>query len=199
MTVERGKVVPFRPRKRRGRPRADGLAVTAPRRARSSWRRAMREVRPWIIIMCWITAAYIASLPGAFEPPMFLQTGTQTIDARFTLCEDFPARNCVIDGDTFRLGRERVRIVGIDTAEKDARCPAEAEQAARSERALQEWLNRGPFLMAARFDRPIDRYGRALRILRRIRPDGTSDNVANYMQVEGGARSYFGGMRSGWC
>ena len=105
----------------------------------------------------------------------------------------------MIDGDTFRLGERKVRVVGIDTAEVDARCPAEAAQAEASTAALQSWLNRGPFRMTARVDEPTDRYGRDLRIVKRINPDGSEDRLADYMQQNGGARGYLGGYRGGWC
>jgi len=33
----------------------------------------------------------------------------------------------------------------------------------------------------------------------RLRPDGSEDRLADYMQREGGARGYWGGFRDGWC
>lgn len=147
-----------------------------------------------------LTAAYIVSLPGALEPPDMLQTEARTITSRFNRCDGGSGYYyCVMDGDTFRIGSERIRVVGIDTAEKGARCPAEAALAEQSTRALQQWLNRGPFQMTARLDEPEDRYGRALRIIKRTLPDGREDSLADWMRTHGGARSYLGGMRGGWC
>ncbi|MEP3144956.1 hypothetical protein [Qipengyuania citrea] len=91
------------------------------------------------------------------------------------------------------MGKTSVRVVGIDTAEKDAGCPAEAVQAEASTRALQGWLNRGPFRMTHRLDEPTDRYGRALRTVYRLRSDGREDRQADFMRREGGARGYWGG------
>lgn len=105
----------------------------------------------------------------------------------------------MIDGDTFKLGTRKIRVVGIDTAEIDARCPAEAAQAEASTRSLQAWLNRGPFTMQARLDEPTDRYGRELMIIKRVRPDGSEERLADYMTDRGGARSYWGGFRGEWC
>jgi hypothetical protein len=70
-----------------------------------------------------------------------------------------------IDGDTFKMGTQSVRVVGIDTAEagEHARCAREASQAEASTVALQHWLNRASFRLTARIDEPIDRYGRSLR------------------------------------
>jgi len=88
-----------------------------------------------------------------------------------------------------------VRVVGIDTAELDARCPAEAKLAVSSAAALQSWLNRGPFQMTARLDEPIDQYGRELRIIIRIDCNKRVSRLADWMQTNSGARSY----RGGWC
>jgi endonuclease YncB( thermonuclease family) len=141
----------------------------------------------------------IFSLPGVVPAPGFLSSEPQVIEGRFTRCGPGRGYYCVIDGDTFKMGKTSVRVVGIDTAERDAECPAEAEQAEASTRTLQGWLNRGPFEMTARLDNPTDRYGRALRTLYRIRPDGSEDRLADFMRTEGGARGYWVGWRGGWC
>lgn len=200
MTDERSNVVPFRRRARRRRGAGCPPGSKQRRAAGKTWRQALREVRPYVLLIGWVTAAYIVSLPSAFEPPDLLQTEPRTIANRFNRCDAGAGHYyCVIDGDTFRIGRERVRVVGIDTAERNARCPAEAALAEQSTRALQEWLNRGPFQVTARLDEPRDRYGRALRIIKRTLPDGREDSLADWMQAHGGARSYLGGMRGGWC
>jgi endonuclease YncB( thermonuclease family) len=92
-----------------------------------------------------------------------------------------------------------VRVVGIDAPEVDAQCGAEALGAARATQALQTWLNRGSFRLSARIDQPIDRYGRELRIVKRINPDGSEDRLADYMTAGGFVRRYMGGWRGGWC
>ena len=75
----------------------------------------------------------------------------------------------------------------------------EAVQAEASTRALQGWLNRGPFRMTHRLEELTDRYGRGLRTVYRLRPDGSEDRLADCMRREGGARGYWGGGRGGWC
>tara|TARA_R100001129_G_C5313385_1_gene245795 strand:- start:1464 stop:1685 length:222 start_codon:yes stop_codon:yes gene_type:complete len=72
-------------------------------------------------------------------------------------------------------------------------------QAEASTRALQGWLNRDPFRMTHRLDEPIDRYGRALRTVYRLRSDGREDRQADFMRSEGGARGYWGGKRGERC
>jgi endonuclease YncB( thermonuclease family) len=48
----------------------------------------------------------------------------------------------VVDGDTIRLGRERIRILGIDTPETQnrARCDAERRLAALATMTLKELI-----------------------------------------------------------
>lgn len=163
------------------------------------WRRAWFEVRPFVLVIALITMSVMAAMPGSFEPPGFLQTQPERITGSFTPCGKGRGYYCVIDGDTFRIGKRSIRVVGIDTAEVEAQCAAEAEQAAQSKAALQSWLSRGPFTMTARIDEPFDRYGRELRMIRRTRADGSVDRLADWMQSNGGARSYLGGWRGGWC
>ena len=53
--------------------------------------------------------------------------------------------------------------------------------------------------MTHRLDEPTDRYGRSLRTVYRLRPDGSEDRLADFMRREGGARGYWGGGRGEWC
>ncbi len=168
-------------------------------RPRKTWRQAWYETRPLVLLIGLATMCAIAAMPGAYEPPGFLQSEPERIAGSFTRCGKGRGYYCVIDGDTFRIGERKVRVVGIDTAEIDAQCPAEAEQAELSTAALQYWLNRGGFIMTARIDEPNDRYGRELRIIKRIDSDNREDRLADWMQANGGARGYLGGWRGGWC
>jgi endonuclease YncB( thermonuclease family) len=172
-----------------------------PRRPRGTWGAAFAAMRPWLLLIALVTLAVILGDARAFEPPAFLQTAPQKIEGRFTRCGPGRGYYCVIDGDTFKLGAQSVRVVGIDTAEagEHARCAREASQAEASTAALQSWLNRASFRISARIDEPTDRYGRSLRIVKRLNPDGSEDRLADYMRRAGGARSYLGGWRGGWC
>lgn len=169
------------------------------KRPQTTWKQAWLETRPYVLLITLVTISVIAAMPGAFEPPGFLQSEPERIEGSFTRCGKGRGYYCVIDGDTFRIGERSVRVVGIDTAEVDAQCPAEAAQAERSTAALQRWLNRGAFTMTARLDEPNDRYGRELRIIKRIDSDSRIERLADWMQSNGGARSYLGGWRGGWC
>ena len=193
-----GKKLRFNPRRRRrGKTRSVPPARFKPRPP--GWRDAFVSLRPWLLLIGFVTMAYIFTLPGAFSAPGWLSSEPQVIEGRFTRCGRGRGYYCVVDGDTFKLGDRAVRVVGIDTAEREAECAAEAVQAEASTEALQGWLNRGPFRMTHRLDEPIDRYGRSLRTVYRLRPDGSEDRLADFMRAEGGARGYWGGGRGGWC
>ena len=193
-----GKKLRFNPkRRRRGKTRSVPPARFKPRPP--GWRDAFVSLRPWLLLIGFVTMAYIFTLPGAFSAPGWLSSEPQVIEGRFTRCGRGRGYYCVVDGDTFKLGDRAVRVVGIDTAEREAECAAEAVQAEASTKALQGWLNRGPFRMTHRLDEPIDRYGRSLRTVYRLRPDGSEDRLADFMRREGGARGYWGGGRGEWC
>lgn len=207
-----GKLIQFDPRRGRRNPkwtRASDYGVPppgrpprgpgGPRNPKKTWRQAFAEMRPFLLLIGLITVIVVVGDGGAFEPPAFLQTRPEKVQGDFTRCGPGRGAFCVIDGDTFKLGARNVRVVGIDTAEVRAQCPAEVVQAEISTAALQRWLNRGPFQMTARIDDPQDRYGRDLRIVKRIGADGKEDRLADFMRAEGGARSYLDGYRDGWC
>ena len=71
----------------------------------------------------------------------------------------------VVDGDTIRLGRERIRILGIDTPETQnrARCDAERRLAALATMTLKELIE-GKHLSIQR--KGDDRFGRTLAYVR---------------------------------
>lgn len=98
----------------------------------------------------------------------------------------------VIDGDTFDLGGERIRIADIDTPEVRGRCPEERAQAALATQRLRVLLAAGPFELV-RNGRDEDRYGRKLRIVVR---DGRS--IGDMLVAEGLARTWTG-RREPWC
>ncbi|WP_057882376.1 thermonuclease family protein [Tsuneonella troitsensis] len=193
-----GKSLRFRrkPRWRRSAPRPARFRTKA---RPKSWGQALSEVRPILLFIALATLAVLHQTPGFYEPPAFLQSDPREVSGQFTRCGPGRGTFCVVDGDTFKLGDDSFRVSGIDTAEIDARCPAEAAQAEASAAALQRWLNRGPFRIATRLDEPTDRYGRTLAIVKRAGADGGEDRLAEFMRDEGGARWYDGGLRGGWC
>jgi micrococcal nuclease len=115
------------------------------------------------------------------------------VTASFTYCKWGGGTNCVVDGDTFWIGGEKVRIAGIDAPETHPpRCPYEAQLGDAATVKLHELLNRGAVTMSS-IDRDRDRYG---RLLRNVQVDG--QDVGEAMIAAGVAREYAGGRRP-WC
>ena len=111
----------------------------------------------------------------------------------FTFCHSGGGTNCVVDGDTFYMDGQKIRIADIDAPEThDFRCASELERGQRATRRLQDLLNSGAVRMAS-IDRDTDRYGRKLRIV-----EVNGAGVGEALVGEGLARPYAGGRRS-WC
>jgi endonuclease YncB( thermonuclease family) len=113
--------------------------------------------------------------------------------ALFALCADGPRITCVVDGDTFWLSGEKVRIADINAPEThSAQCPSEKQRGDAATRRLIALLNAGPFELASA-DRPFDRYGRRLAVVTR---NGRS--LGSQLVAEGLAETWRG-RRSNWC
>lgn len=98
----------------------------------------------------------------------------------------------VTDGDTIRIGDERIRIIGIDTAELDCRCARECSLARKAQARLRELLSSG-YVTIERKGK--DRYRRTLATVR----VGGRD-VGAVLIEEGLARRYTGRTkRAPWC
>jgi micrococcal nuclease len=111
----------------------------------------------------------------------------------FSICRTPPHRNCVVDGDTFYLGREAIRIADIDAPETHpARCSREAELGEMATMRLREILNTRPFELQP-YERDTDNYGRKLRV---VAQNGYS--VGGMLVSEGLARTWTGRRRP-WC
>jgi micrococcal nuclease len=179
------------------------MAKLLPFRRRSSRPRRRRlfslfVARP-VVLAAILVASWIGLDPGLVEPPAFLTAEPERVSLAFTRCGPVRGEACVIDGDTFKLGERKIRVVGIDAPEVKARCPAEAQAAEAATAELLRLLDLGPFEMVARLDQPSDRWGRELRTVRRMGPDGAWVSIADQMRESGHARRYLGGLRTGWC
>jgi endonuclease YncB( thermonuclease family) len=87
-----------------------------------------------------------------------------------------------IDGDTFDLNGERIRVAGIDAPETHpSRCPREAEIGSEATQKLAELLRGGTLWISGN---KTDRYGRSVRT---VRVNG--EDVAEAMIGSGLARS----------
>lgn len=115
------------------------------------------------------------------------------VSASFGYCKWGGGTNCVVDGDTFYLGGDKVRIAGIDAPEThDYRCPSELALGNRATEMLHSLLNSGGVTMTS-IDRDRDVYG---RLLRNVAVNG--QDVGEAMVRAGVAREYGSGRRS-WC
>ncbi|MBY6015131.1 thermonuclease family protein [Qipengyuania gaetbuli] len=110
--------------------------------------------------------------------------------AAFSICAPGPRDNCVVDGDTFWIAGEKVRIADIDAPEMNGRCPYERRLAIASRDRLHQILNSGEFKLHREGQ---DRYGRTLAV---VTIDGYS--VGDALVTEELARTW-SGRQASWC
>lgn len=116
-----------------------------------------------------------------------------SLAAGFALCAGPVRSTCVVDGDTFWLAGEKIRIADINAPETHGpRCPSEAALGEAATRRLIALLNAGPIALVAA-DRDRDRYGRLLRVVMR---HGRS--LGGELVSEGLAEPWTGHRRD-WC
>lgn len=112
--------------------------------------------------------------------------------ATFTLCSSAPRITCVVDGDTFWLQGEKIRISDINAPEtSQPGCTYDAALGQRAKLRLTALLIGGRIELVAA-DRERDRYG---RLLREVRRDGRS--LGAVLIAEGLAEPWRG-KRSDW-
>jgi micrococcal nuclease len=108
----------------------------------------------------------VSKLPTLMVPGGSANADSDGVLRQFGTCHSGHGRNCVVDGDTFWIDGDKVRLADIDAPETHPpRCPREADLGARATDRLQVLLNAGPLMLDAA-DRDTDRYGRKLRIVR---------------------------------
>lgn len=149
----------------------------------------------WLVILAFFSSAAIGALALPYVMPKLSSSARAPQLAYVTLqmCKSGRGSNCVVDGDTFRLNDQPIRIADIDTPEtRDYGCPAEKALGDRATMRMQQLLNAGPFELQP-YERDEDRYGRKLRIVIR---DGRS--LGRILVDEGLARIW-DGSRHSWC
>ena len=181
-------VVPLRRRKRWTR----ANAYWAPSRKRSG----VSGTSAAVVLLAAVSAGLAVGLGWRAEPvaPVSVEASdTSGVRASFGLCHSGSGTNCVVDGDTFYLGGEKVRIAGIDAPEThDYRCHEEKALGDRATAELRALLNSGAVTMTS-IDRDRDTFG---RLLRNVAVDGA--DVGEALISAGVAREYGNGRR-GWC
>jgi micrococcal nuclease len=158
------------------------------KRRRRNPTRAWRRFGPFAKVFA-IGALVVAGYFG------FLAFQTETAqDISFDMCGRPPHNNCVIDGDTFYLRNQSIRIADIDAPETNPpRCVHEADLGAKATRRLLALINEGPFEVRPISGRDADRYGRKLRTLHR-----GGQSLGDVLVSEGLARAWTG-RRMPWC
>jgi micrococcal nuclease len=165
---------------------------------RSPWKKALFVGRPFALAAV-VGAIWVGYDPAVIEPPSFLSTDPERVTEHFTRCGIGRGHACVIDGDTFKIGQRRVRIIGIDAPETHpARCQEEARLGEEATAKLQQLLNQGAFEMVAPVYGSHDKYGRDLRTVQRRLPDGSLQSIAEDMRTTGLAHRYTG-FKTAWC
>lgn len=164
--------------------------VPLPRRPR--WRASWRELR--VVVLAGALIGLVAS--GVWSGADRAGAGTGAVAgerARFGSCHSGGGTNCVVDGDTFWMHGEKIRIANIDAPETHPpRCAEEKRLGEAATARLRALLNAGPVTLAIE-GRDTDRYGRKLRVVMR---DGES--LGDMLVAEGLARPW-GGRRTPWC
>jgi endonuclease YncB( thermonuclease family) len=121
------------------------------------------------------------------------QLPTENVDARFETCGAIRI-TCVVDGDTFWLNRQKIRIADIDTPEiSQPQCKGEYDLGMAAKARLITLLNEGPFELRSAGSRDIDKYGRLLRLVIR-----NEVSIGEQLVKEGLAHRWVGYKQS-WC
>ncbi len=153
-------------------------------------RRGIRRALLLVPLLALVGALFDPALIAPFGP----LAARERVTATFTQCGPGRGVACVIDGDTFKLGDRKIRIIGIDAPElAEPRCPGEAALARRSADRLLALLNQGPFEMVAHRLHREDRHGRDLMVIERGKA-----SIGRQLMDEGLAHRYIGSKR-GWC
>ena len=164
-------------------------------------RRGRRLDSLWVPVVAFVVVALGGALAlradwGALRLMLTRPAGyaaATLTTASFRTCTHGLQGTCVVDGDTFRLRGEIIRIADIDTPEVlDFKCNSEKARGDRATARLVALLNAGPFQLLP-IDRDTDVYGRSLRIVVR---DGRS--LGGVLVAEGLARQW-DGARHPWC
>lgn len=125
----------------------------APRGGRS-WR-----IPTWIVAASALFVVMAIAIYGRLTP----RDAAEVSATVFTMCTDQVQRNCVIDGDTFKLDGQRVRIEDIDAPEIfSPRCTQERAIGIQAKQELLALLNDGRFTLARYQGDEQDAYGRKL-------------------------------------
>lgn len=122
------------------------------------------------------------------------EPGVVTSRRYFPICASGARVDCIVDGDTFWMAGEKIRIADINTPEiSEPACRRERELGEQARRRLHQLMNAGPVELRRAGSRSTDRYGRLLRTVHR---NGRS--LGDILVSEGLAHRWRG-YRESWC
>lgn len=140
-----------------------------PPRPRRPRRGLLSTPLPLLAALLLLGGLFWAMLEEVTPPPL---ASVPSGPADFGLCSGSSQSNCVIDGDTLRVGGETIRLADVHAPEIfDPECPLEEKLGRRAARRLSDLVSGRPFTMKKIGTRDVDHYGRSLRVLTR---DGRS-------------------------
>lgn len=144
-----------------------------------------------MLALNWSTLGSPSLTSSELTPKLSLVA--ETSSPRFELC-GMTRRTCVVDGDTFWLEGEKIRIADIDTPEiSEPKCDAEYQLGMKATHRLRDLLNEGAFEVRPIGNRDEDRFGRKLRVVVR-----GGQSLGDQLVSEGLARTWTG-RRQPWC
>lgn len=175
---------------------AAGLA--APKRRRRKSRKVLRPL--WAMTLAaGIGLGSLAAFQQGGLPafPLFFAPAVPNEPARLVaavrpmpICGGGKRISCVVDGDTFWIDGEKVRIASIDAPEVQGRCQRERDLARRATERLSGILSTGGFQLTRT---GVDRYGRTLALV------DTGRGEAGAILVREGLAKRWEGRKAEWC
>lgn len=144
-----------------------------------------------MLALNWPMSGLTSIASSELAPKLSLMAGSTS--RRFDLC-GITRRTCVVDGDTFWLEGEKIRIADIDTPEiSEPKCDDEYQLGMKATYRLRDLLNEGAFEVRPIGNRDEDRFGRKLRVIVR-----QGQSLGDQLVSEGLARTWTG-RREPWC
>lgn len=96
----------------------------------------------------------------------------------------------VVDGDSLKLGQERIRVRGYDAPEMDGNCARERRLARLAKARLADLVDDGPLIIEPD---GLDKFGRTLADV-----SVSSKNVGETLHAEG-LMQIWKGRKAEWC
>ncbi len=127
---------------------------------------------------------------GKVGEPKIAAHSIRTAAVNFPICGAGKRLTCVVDGDTFWLNGEKIRLNSIDAPEVKGKCSHETRLAAKATQRLAQILSHQAFTIERS---GVDRFGRTLASVA-----GSAGEAGHILVREGLARPWKG-HKEVWC